>query len=87
MINTPEQIPYRSVYLAVGLLLAGLAMFISGLVLWRTEGQSALIGLWICGLLVFIPGFYYTRIAYLVWRGRRGYSWEDIPDLPTLQLD
>ncbi len=23
-------------------------MFISGLVLWRTEGQSALIGLWIC---------------------------------------
>ena len=23
MINTPEQIPYRSVYLAVGLLLAG----------------------------------------------------------------
>lgn len=87
MINTPEQIPYRSIYLAVGLLLAGLAMFISGLVLWRTEGQSALIGLWICGLLVFIPGFYYTRIAYLVWRGRRGYSWEDIPDLPTLQLD
>jgi hypothetical protein len=39
------------------------------------------------GLLVFIPGFHFTRIAYLVWRGRRGYSWEDIPDLPALQLD
>lgn len=103
MINSPEQIPYRSVYLAVGLLLAGgcwgvallcirspwhalhvdripqhdtpppllppgshgclpltatlpptscrstgLAMFISGLVLWQTEGQPALIGLWVC---------------------------------------
>ena len=104
MINSPEQIPYRSVYLAVGLLVAGgcwgvdlccvtltmartacggripqhdtpppllppgrhgclpltatlppmscrstgLAMFISGLVLWQTEGQSALIGLWVC---------------------------------------
>ena len=21
------------------------------------------------------------RIAYLVWKGRRGYSWDDIPDL------
>ncbi|PRW60621.1 ATP-dependent DNA helicase isoform A [Chlorella sorokiniana] len=41
-------------------------MFISGLVLWQTEGQSALIGLWVCGLLVFIPGFHFTRIAYLL---------------------
>lgn len=39
---------------------AGLTMFVSGLVLWQTEGNSALIGLWICGLLVFIPGFYFT---------------------------
>ena len=39
---------------------AGLAMFISGMVLWRTEGTHALIGLWVLGLLVFIPGFYYT---------------------------
>ena len=35
-------------------------MFISGMVLWRTEGTHALIGLWVLGLLVFIPGFYYT---------------------------
>lgn len=130
MINSPEQIPYRSVYLAVGLLLAGarpsaaatrcslplnrcghvlpcaccgvlllraaelphtaqglppqllpllarsprpasaadrrllwphlsvlpgLAMLISGLVLWRTEGQSALIGLWICERRCTLP--------------------------------
>ena len=27
------------------------------------------------------------RIAYMVWKGRRGYSWDDIPDLPMLQLD
>lgn len=38
----------------------GLAMFISGMVLWRTEGTHALIGLWVLGLLVFIPGFYFT---------------------------
>ena len=43
-----------------GCLSAGLAMFISGMVLWRTEGSHALIGLWVLGLLVFIPGFYFT---------------------------
>jgi hypothetical protein len=36
-------------------------MFISGLVLWQTEGNSALIALFVLGLLVFIPGFYFTR--------------------------
>lgn len=57
-------------------------MFISGLVLWQTEGNSALIGLWVCGSLVFIPGFYFTRIAYKAYKGHRGYSWEDIPEMP-----
>lgn len=35
-------------------------MFISGMVLWQTEGSHALIGLWVLGMLVFIPGFYFT---------------------------
>lgn len=35
-------------------------MFIAGMVLWQTEGTHALIGLWVLGLLVFIPGFYFT---------------------------
>ena len=39
-------------------------MFVAGLVLWRTDGNSALIALWVLGLLVFIPGFYFLRIAY-----------------------
>ena len=93
-------------------------MFVAGLVLWRTDGNSALIALWVLGLLVFIPGFYFLRIAYKarqcsaclclwvpaidagflgrclpvqvnlglptaalqVWRGRIGYSWDDIPE-------
>ena len=108
---------------------AGLTMFISGMVLWQTEGTEALIGLWVLGLLVFIPGFYFTcapgggavhlccigccwpassqscpaqharplplaprppalprcrRIAYMVYRGRRGYSWDDIPEFPAM---
>ena len=43
---------------------AGLTMFISGMVLWQTEGAEALIGLWVLGLLVFIPGFYFTCAAW-----------------------
>jgi hypothetical protein len=57
-------------------------MFVSGLVLWSIEGTSALIGLWVCGMLVFIPGFYFSRLAWYAYRGRAGYSWADIPDWP-----
>ena len=56
-------------------------MFISGLVLWQVEGTSALIGLWVCGLLAFIPGAYYTRLAWQAYNGRS--SWEHIPDWPA----
>lgn len=58
----------------------GLAMFVAGMVAWRVEGTGALIGLWVIGLLVFIPGFYYTRLAYHAYRGTAGYTWADIPD-------
>lgn len=44
------------VYLNRFLDLSGLALFISGLVLWRTEGNNALIALFVLGMLVFIPG-------------------------------
>lgn len=62
---------------------AGLAMVVAGLVLWQVEGISALIGLWVCGLLVLIPGVYFTRVAYLAYKGVEGYSWADIPDWPS----
>lgn len=57
---------------------AGLAMFVSGLVLWQVEGTSAFIALLVLGSLVFIPGFYFTRIAYKAYKGHRGYSWDDV---------
>ena len=60
----------------------GVAMFVSGMILWRVEGIAGMLGLWICGLLVFIPGVYFTRIAYHAYKGTEGYSWADIPDWP-----
>lgn len=79
-----EQIPAsvrRPVYAAVGLVILGVAMLVSGLVLWRTEGTSALIGLWVCGILVLIPGVYVSRVAYYAYKGVEGYMWTDIPDV------
>ena len=72
----------RSVVFAVVLTCLGLGMVISGLVLWRTEGTSALIGLWVCGVLVLIPGVYFLRIVYHLCRQGDGYyAWSDIPDV------
>jgi hypothetical protein len=71
----------RPVFAAVGLVILGMAMLVSGLVLWRTEGTSALIGLWVCGILVLIPGVYVSRVAYYAYKGVEGYTWTDIPDV------
>ncbi len=35
---------------------------------------SAAIPLLVLGSVAFIPGMYYTRVAYLAWQGYRGYS-------------
>lgn len=66
---------------AIGLLLLGVSMLIAGLVLWQTEGLSALIGVWVCGILVLIPGVYVSRIAYYAYKGVEGYTWADIPEV------
>ncbi len=82
-----KRIPARkrkSVVFAVVLTCLGLGMLISGLVLWRTEGASALIGLWVCGILVLIPGIYFLRIVYYLCRQGTGsghYEWSDVPDV------
>lgn len=36
--------------------------------------------LFILGSIMFIPGFYHVRIAYLAFMQRPGYSFEDIPE-------
>mmetsp|Transcript_6234 Transcript_6234/g.12254 ORF Transcript_6234/g.12254 Transcript_6234/m.12254 type:complete len:162 (+) Transcript_6234:19-504(+) len=66
---------------AMGLMLLGVSMLIAGLVLWQTEGLSALIGVWVCGILVLIPGVYVSRIAYYAYKDVEGYTWADIPDV------
>lgn len=41
----------------------------------------AVLPMLIIGCIAFLPGFYHSRIAYLAWRGYRGYSMNMIPDV------
>ncbi|CAM8936096.1 unnamed protein product [Rhodiola kirilowii] len=33
----------------------------------------------VLGAILFIPGFYYTRIAYYAYKGYKGFSFSNIP--------
>ncbi|GMH45219.1 hypothetical protein BSKO_13176 [Bryopsis sp. KO-2023] len=74
--------PWRSVLLAFGLLIVGVAFF--SLSLLHTFGhffskKGAGWGFFVLGVLTFLPGFYHSRIAYYAWRRREGYSLASIP--------
>lgn len=77
----PAKAPWKKVSLAIGLLVAGVIMLITGLVLYFTYPTAHGIPLIVLGCVTFIPGSYYTRIAYLSWKGYRGYSLANIPDV------
>jgi hypothetical protein len=34
----------------------------------------------ILGAIMFIPGSYHVHLAYYAWKGRSGYSFDDIPE-------
>ncbi|KAF5197614.1 Transmembrane protein [Thalictrum thalictroides] len=77
-----DRIPWRSIALALFLLLLGscllfLSFFISTGHMGGDRSQAyGLLGL---GILTFLPGFYETRIAYYSWRGAQGYRFASIP--------
>jgi len=73
-------VPKRAVALAVGLFLAGCALLTSGLLMWY-EGFPHALSMIIIGSIIFLPGFYFTRIAYKAWRGVEGFSFSDIPEV------
>lgn len=78
----PEEVPWKSIALAVFLLAFGsLFLAISHFIYTQhMEGDSSqAYGFLVLGILLFLPGFYETRIAYYSWRGYQGYSYSRIP--------
>ncbi|MED6210037.1 hypothetical protein PIB30_045420 [Stylosanthes scabra] len=74
--------PIKEIALAVALLVFGtLGIIIGSLMAYNHVGGDTAHGLFfaILGTLLFIPGFYYTRIAYYAYKGYKGFSFSNIP--------
>lgn len=77
-----EGVPWKSIALALFLLALGSVLLIVSHLLFSShmKGDDAQAYTFlILGILVFLPGFYETRIAYYAWRGCKGYAFSRIP--------
>lgn len=76
--------PWKKIALAVALLLAGSVLLSIGLVwtlAWSSHPDAHGITLMSIGSFLFIPGFYYSRIAYYAYQGYKGFDLDDIPEV------
>ncbi|MEW5299914.1 MAG: hypothetical protein WDW38_002735 [Sanguina aurantia] len=80
VIDAASPKPWKKISLAVALLVGGSVLLFTGVGLYVT-GRPNVLPMLILGSLAFLPGFYYSRIAYLAWKGYHGYSLDLIPDL------
>ncbi|XP_061361710.1 uncharacterized protein LOC133305490 [Gastrolobium bilobum] len=74
--------PIKEIGLAVSLLVFGtLGIIIGSLMAYNHVGGDIAHGLFfaVLGTILFIPGFYYTRIAYYAYKGYQGFSFSNIP--------
>ncbi|XP_018845445.1 transmembrane protein 230-like [Juglans regia] len=74
--------PIKEIALAISLLVFGAVGIIVGLIMaFNHVGGDRVHGLFfaILGSILFIPGFYYTRIAYYAYKGYKGFSFSNIP--------
>ncbi|EOA31759.1 hypothetical protein CARUB_v10014979mg [Capsella rubella] len=74
--------PVKEISLAVALLVFGTLGIISGFFMaYNRVGGDRGHGVFfvVLGCLLFIPGFYYTRIAYYAYKGYKGFSFSNIP--------
>lgn len=74
--------PIKEIALAVSLLVFGVVGIILGIFMAANHvGGDRAHGLFfaILGAILFLPGFYYTRIAYYAYKGYKGFSFSNIP--------
>ncbi|KAJ7521915.1 hypothetical protein O6H91_08G019900 [Diphasiastrum complanatum] len=76
--------PVKEIALAVSLLALGCVGILVGLLMIynKTGGDRGHgIAFTVLGALLFMPGFYYTRIAYYAYKGYKGFSFANIPSV------
>ncbi|XP_074280699.1 uncharacterized protein LOC141605721 [Silene latifolia] len=74
--------PIKEIALAVALLVFGVVGIVLGIYMASNHiGGDTAHGMFfaILGGILFLPGFYYTRIAYYAYKGYKGFSFSNIP--------
>ncbi|XP_057486410.1 uncharacterized protein LOC130772537 [Actinidia eriantha] len=74
--------PIKEIALALSLLVFGTLGILLGIIMaFNRVGGDTAHGIFfaILGSILFIPGFYYTRIAYYAYKGYKGFSFSNIP--------
>ncbi|GBG64762.1 hypothetical protein CBR_g46719 [Chara braunii] len=74
--------PWREIALAVLLLTLGSLGIIMGVFMMYDKvggDRSHGVVFTLLGVLLFLPGFYVTRIAYYAYKGYKGFSFSNIP--------
>ncbi|CAM8939403.1 unnamed protein product [Rhodiola kirilowii] len=74
--------PVKEIGLAISLLVFGILGIILGIFMAVNHiGGDSAHGLFfaVLGAILFIHGFYYTRIAYYAYKGYKGFSFSNIP--------
>ncbi|XP_042496765.1 transmembrane protein 230 [Macadamia integrifolia] len=74
--------PIKEIALAVSLLIFGTLGIIMGIFMaYNKVGGDRAHGIFfaVLGSVLFMPGFYYTRIAYYAYKGYKGFSFSNIP--------
>ncbi|CAA6671123.1 unnamed protein product [Spirodela intermedia] len=79
-----NRLPTKEIALAVAMLVFGTLSIVVGILMAtnRVGGDRAHgISFAALGSVLFIPGFYYTRIAYYAYKGYKGFSFAYIPQV------
>ncbi|XP_051148378.1 uncharacterized protein LOC127263410 [Andrographis paniculata] len=76
--------PVKEIGLSVALFVFGALGIVVGIYMAANRiGGDRAHGLFfaVLGGILFIPGFYYTRIAYYAYKGYKGFSFSNIPQV------
>ncbi|KAK1276596.1 hypothetical protein QJS04_geneDACA004067 [Acorus gramineus] len=74
--------PIKEIALAVSMLFFGTLGIVLGIAMaYNKVGGDRAHGIFFAalGAMLFIPGSYYTRIAYYAYKGYKGFSFSNIP--------
>eukprot|EP00919_Chromeraceae_sp_WS-2016_P062029 GHVR01146944.1.p1 GENE.GHVR01146944.1~~GHVR01146944.1.p1 ORF type:complete len:127 (-),score=19.79 GHVR01146944.1:53-376(-) len=75
----PPKVPWRTLLMAIFLFIVGTVFLLMGLNVIVQFRYGECIPFMIIGCICFIPGSYYVFMFIQIFRGIKGYNYDDIP--------